>query len=116
MSWNMENESIFLKFELFSQREGLKPLKQTIQIDSVDEDLKNGFKMYRLGELLWINYFKQPLDTLSNDPRKIYKYIRDYFFDSKREWNEIYDFIEFVVNVYPNVCPDKDKKEFIKGL
>jgi hypothetical protein len=36
MSWNMENESIFLKFELFSQREGLKLLKQTIQIDSVD--------------------------------------------------------------------------------
>jgi hypothetical protein len=138
MSWNMENESIFLKFKLFSQREGLKPLKQMIQIDSVDEDLKNdlwncffnfvvgnsflaGFtfvldnKMYRLGELLWLNYFKQPLDTLSNDPSKIYKYIRDYFFDSKREWYEIYDFIEFVVNVYPNVCPGKDKKEFINA-
>jgi hypothetical protein len=138
MSWNMENESIFLKFELFSQREGLKPLKQTIQIDSVDEDLKNGLwscffnfvvgnsflagftfvldnKMYRLGELLWLNYFKQPLDTLSRDPIKIYKDIRKYFFDSKREWYEIYDFIEFVVNVYPNVCPDKDKKEFINA-
>jgi hypothetical protein len=136
MSWNIENESIFLKFKLFSQREGLKPLKQMIQIDSVDEDLKNGLwscflkfvvgnsflsgyifvldnKMYRLGELLWLNYFKQPLDTLSRDPIKIYKDIRKYFFDSKREWYEIYDFIEFVVNVYPNVCPGKDKKEFI---
>jgi len=91
MVWN------FLKLKLFSQREGLKPLKQTIQIDSVDEDLENslwncflkfvevlipfiGEKLFRrLGELLWINYFKQPLDTLSNDPREIYKYIRDYF-------------------------------------
>jgi hypothetical protein len=70
-----------------------------------------GDKIYRIGELLWINYFKQPLDTLSNDPIEIYKYIRDYFFDSKREWYEIYDFIEFVVNVYPG----NDKKEFIKA-
>jgi hypothetical protein len=132
MVWN------FLKLKLFSQREGLKPLKQTIQIDSVDEDLKNdlwncflkfvevltpfiGVKLFRrLGELLWINYFKQPLDTLSNDPSEIYKYIRDYFFDSKRKWNEIYDFIEFVVNVYPFVVNDdvdsKRKNEFIKAF
>jgi hypothetical protein len=129
MPWNIESR--FLKFKLFSQREGLKPLKQRIQIDSVDENPKNslwncffefvvgnltfiswvGDKIYRIGELLWINYFKQPLDTLSNDPREIYKYIRDYFFDSKREWYEIYDFIEFVVNVYPG----NDKKEFINA-
>ncbi len=132
MVWN------FLKLKLFSQREGLKPLKQRIQIDSVDEDLKNslwncflkfvevltpftGVKLFRrLGELLWINYFKQPLDTLSNDPSEIYKYIRDYFFDSKRKWNEIYDFIEFVVKVYPFVVNDdvdsKKKNEFIKAF
>ena len=136
MPWNIESR--FLKFKLFSQREGLKPLKQRIQIDSVDEDLKNGLwncflkfvevltpftgvKLFRrLGELLWINYFKQPLDTLSNDPFEIYKYIRDYFFDSKREWNEIYDFIEFVVKVYPFVVNDdvdsKRKNEFIKAF
>jgi hypothetical protein len=73
-------------------------------------------RMYRLGELLWINYFKRPLDTLSNDPREIYKYIRDYFFDSKRKWNEIYDFIETVVNAYPFVVDDNNKKnEFIKA-
>jgi len=79
---------------LFSQRQGLKPIKKTIQIDFVDEDLRNTLwnylsvyldllrethtthhlpgKRHLTGEgkvfvlSLWINYFKKPTDDIAD--------------------------------------------------
>ncbi|MCB9208645.1 MAG: hypothetical protein H6609_04640, partial [Ignavibacteriales bacterium] len=70
----------------FSQRIGKKPIKVDIQLDGMDQDLRNSlwsaFQIYFLDKvegnyisytpfntffkLLWINYFKLPLDNLDN--------------------------------------------------
>jgi hypothetical protein len=112
---------------LFSQRKGIKPIKSVMQIDSMDAELRNGLwnalhtyywsrpspglniygKIYLsenlemdiLFKLLWHQYFKRPIDTLSEYWDDTYKEIRRYFFSCG--WNEVYDFIEFVANNYP---------------
>lgn len=122
----------------FSERYGHKPVRRAIQIDSIDEHLKNGLwsllkvhawdhahhssGMYGgyylsnnedlkvLCERMWFNFFKKPLDTLGNDWSKVLKDLRDYFFSCK--WYEVYDFIEFVANNYERY---QFKESFIKG-
>ena len=107
----------------FSERYGYKPVREIIQIDSIDESLLNGLwsllkvyvwdhvcysrlhggcylsdnKEYKvLCERLWFNYFKKPLDELSNNWKEVLEILRRYFFGCK--WYEVYDFIEFVAN------------------
>lgn len=125
---------------LFSQRKGLKPIKNVMQIDSMDKDLRNslwsallihyweymkhkyslsseGRKVFRddiitLCEILWMGYFKSPIDTLSIHWEEIYKRLRTYFFECK--WFEVYDFIEFVANYFPATYPyENTNTEFI---
>lgn len=110
---------------LFSQRRGLKPVKNIMQVDSMDEDLRNslwnavtvyylsrmktswdGFYLHQtennnlinLIRSLWHDHFKKPLDTIENIWNRVYGEIREYFL--KCEWNEVYDFIEFIANSY----------------
>lgn len=110
----------------FSERHGYKKVREIVQIDSIDEPLRNALwsllKVYawdhvhastgiyggyylsgnedirQLCERLWFNYFKKPLDQLDNDWTKVHAQLRHYFFEC--EWFEIYDFIEFVANNY----------------
>ncbi len=102
--------------ESFSQRKGLKQVKSVIQVDSLDDNLRNRlwsvlytnyfsnerFEDYQyyisFCALLWNEYFKYPIDTLSNDPHDVREIIRKYFFGCK--WHEVYDFIEFTANNY----------------
>ena len=115
--------------KLFSHRHGLKPVKNVIQIDSIDTDLQNrlwdSLKIWYWDEVhcnqisyidryggksekgvklliqkLWHNYYKKPIDTMDDHWLLIYDEIRQYFFSS--EWFEVYDFIEFIANNYPN--------------
>lgn len=111
---------------LFSQRVGLKPIKNVIQIDSIDAELRNSlwnaltiFYWDRMKEItnagvsehlsncndlenlflkLWNNFFKKTLDSLDNYWPETHKEVKKYFFDC--EWYEIYDFIEFLANNY----------------
>lgn len=111
----------------FSERKCLKPIKSMIQIDSMDDDLRNGlwnaltihywnlvkpthFIGYRyflsshdgiqtLVRRLWVHYFRETVDTIGNDWDDIRSGLRSYFFGCS--WNEVYDFIEFVANNYP---------------
>ncbi len=104
---------------LFSQREGIKPVKNVIQTDSMDDDLRNSLwnaltlnywdgvnnnfidyfpLMKHFVKELWANHFKRPLDTLSDSWSDIYKEIRNEFYSYK--WYEVYDFIEFAVDNY----------------
>ena len=103
----------------FSQRYGYMPVREVIQLESIDEPLRNGLwsllkihcwddstsyhtdsneLIYRLCSKLWFQYFKYPLDMLSNEYEVVLKKIRGYFFSC--DWNEIYDFMEFVANNY----------------
>lgn len=122
---------------LFSQRQGLKPIKQFIQLEDIDDDLKNGLwnsltiyyweridssllitknhfneihehHMLPFFKVMWHLYFKKTIDSLGIDWDKIYKFIRNYFFSCP--WFEVYDFIEFVAQHDQN---QKNKENFI---
>lgn len=125
---------------LFSERYGYKPVREIVQIDSVDEPLRNGLwnvlqigvwknakpsqgiyggyylsdrgnkELRDLCEALWLHYFKEPLDLLGNDWNKTRKELRQYYFGCK--WFEIYDFVQFVANHYPRY---RFKEPFMKA-
>jgi len=115
---------------LFSQREGIKPLKKEIQLNSMDNDLKNGLwdalvvyyfpphEIYYEHKFLivelWHNYFKWPIDTIGDYESKTRKEIRKYFFDCA--WYEVYDFIEFIVNKYPDNNVNKNFMKFCNDI
>jgi hypothetical protein len=105
---------------LFSQRKGLKPVRSTLQVDSMDVALRSrlwdivvsrywdgDFSFFRpsgpslqerLIRKIWHQYFKRPLDTIKSNWSSVYHELRQYFFDC--EWYEVYDFIEFLSIAY----------------
>lgn len=112
----------------FSERFGYRKVRESIQLESIDEPLRNALwnvlkihvwdnaqsssGMYpgyylskdsnpdlnRLCQRLWFHFFKEPLDQLDQDWTKVLKQLRQYFFGSA--WYEVYDFIEFVGDNY----------------
>ena len=105
----------------FSERIGKSQIKDIIQIDSIDDDLKNGLwnavticywdKMLNDDYLnskskdtsmfvkrIWINFFKNTIDSIPNHTQQIKKFFKTFFFEA--EWFEIYDFVEFLPNNY----------------
>ena len=103
----------------FSQRKGFEPVKSVLQVDSMDSDLRNGLwnaltvvywdkitdrniyeELHLLTKKIWFSYFRIPLDTMGPYMNRDIETMRYYFF--KCTWNEVYDFIEFVANNYPN--------------
>ena len=109
--------------KLFSQRQGLKPVKCELQIKDMDADLRS--KLWNLFQIqywdrardddlasatnsenlvylkrLWHEYFKRPIDTVPYSWRKAYAELRNYFFNCA--WNEVYDFIESSAKKHPN--------------
>ena len=101
----------------FSQRKGLEPVKSVLQVDSMGSDLRIGLwnvlsivywdrrsdihgELDQLLKNIWFSYFKRPIDTRGPYMNTDIGIIRDYFF--KCSWNEVYDFIEFIANNYPN--------------
>jgi len=117
---------------LFSERHGYKPVKNVIQTESIDQDLRTGLwnaldifywhtgKPYELMsssynqelsllfDLLWLDYFKQPVDTIPERPNLAEKQIRGYFFSCR--WSEVYDIVEFIANHYPDPGDDTNDK------
>jgi hypothetical protein len=114
----------------FSERKGLKPVRQTLQTDEMTDELRNSlwnvlhvyvwnssefmYSQHRIpgidnfSELLWFFFFKKPIDErphVSDHRRseKILDTIRTYFFQAP--WNEVYDFLEFVVKVRDKSTP-----------
>lgn len=120
----------------FSQRYGHKPVKIKIQINSIDDDLRNNLwnalkisywdtieesigmyggyylsdhrnaNLQLLCNKLWLNFFKSPLDQLPDEWSKVHDFLRKFFFECT--WNEVYDFIEFIAQNHPN----DDKNRF----
>ncbi len=109
----------------FSERKGIKPPRQSVQTDGMTDELRNSLwntlhlmvwesadfmhsrmSLPRIDDFsanLWFRYFKKPIDerptfAYNNRSERILKIIRDYFFAS--EWNEVYDFLEFVVDAF----------------
>lgn len=105
----------------FSQRMGITPVANVIQVDSMNDDLRAGLwnvllaevfgkraflyevlghapRIGSFSEALWSEYFKVPFDERPDKNYLILKEIREYFFDCI--WHEAYDFIEFCVEYY----------------
>jgi len=119
---------------LFSQRKEIRPFAKALQRESIDDDLRNCLwngldmnlwahrsprgtseskKVDFVVKLLWIDYFKRPLDTMpafdSALSLSAYKIIRLHFF--KGEWWESYDLIEFLIRVIPARWRQQLKKD-----
>lgn len=116
------------KYLRFSQRKGYTPVREQIQIEGMSPELRNSlwnaldiflfrakrphsfagyyspsgydeFRIERIGQSLWVGYFKRPLDTLPHSAINILGEIRRYFFSC--EWFEVYDFLEFILRNVP---------------
>lgn len=100
----------------FSQRIGKAEINTDIQLDYINEELKNGLwnvvftyilepirntnflhnSRYRdFIQSLWLNHFKEPLDKIPSGTGLIRLELRERFFN----WHylEVYDFIDFIV-------------------
>ena len=109
----------------FSERIGIIKAKDTIQVDYIDDDLKNGLwnavQVFYLDQVdskyidqssyrdffyvLWHNFFKLPLDEIDNWYGTTRLQIREWFF--AWEWYEIYDFIEYITKIESNTSAEK---------
>ncbi len=123
----------------FSERYGHSSARTAIQVDSIDDELRNGLwnavlnhylqssalvhldpfgKPYPVQELsslvrsLWMFFFKEPLDTIPNKYGETFLRIRDYYFAAP--WYKVYDFIEFLPNnFFASASSDITNKRFI---
>lgn len=110
----------------FSERYGYKPIRESLQKESIDGPLLNGLwnvichyyldiyspnaygQFYgsssnlfaRLSKKIYRDFLRRPLDEMPG----MYKYLRDemksYFF--RLDWDEVYDFIEFLCEALPD--------------
>jgi hypothetical protein len=112
----------------FSQRIGIKEKEPALLRNSISKELRNnlwnGLKIFywdylertfslgdrRFAIMLWMDYFKLPLDHMPNIWENLYSYLIDYYF--KCEWYEVYDFIEFCAQYYPKNYPEQTS-EFV---
>ena len=108
----------------FSERYGYKTVREIIQFESIDNELKTGlwnvlnkcvwdvvrpitphFQLFRLSDInnkemrdlcksIWSDFFIIPVDTLYDDWTMVISEIRKNFFECP--WYAVYDFIEFI--------------------
>jgi hypothetical protein len=100
----------------FSQRIGKKPATKQLQNEAIDDDLKNSLwnalklivfntlpqnddydnRYNHMVEVIWLRYFKHPIDTIPLTLDNSEEIIRSHFFEG--EWYETYDLLEFIAN------------------
>ncbi|MDX1941906.1 MAG: hypothetical protein SFU99_15195 [Saprospiraceae bacterium] len=113
-----------MKMLSFSQRIGKKPAFKELQIESMDDDLRNSLwnvlkitvldrikkesvsSHEELCRLLWIHYFKLPVDEMSTHPVTRNLFIRSYFFG--KAWFELYDLLEKVSRISSKISFSED--------
>jgi hypothetical protein len=124
--------------ELFSHKYGYKPVKSIMQIQSMDDDLRNSLwnavhifyltdlnphyvlespdnkKMNILCMFMWRDYFKKPIDTIPGLCSEAIAYLRKYFFSCK--WNEVYDFLQFLAYIYPDYEENEKFRKFCNSI
>ena len=99
----------------FSQRKGLKPVRQTVQRESMDNELRNGLwnvmsilywspdesrwraEWKRIKSVfcdIWVLHLREVIDDRPLDAVGRYTYMREHFFGCS--WNEAFDLLEFI--------------------
>lgn len=112
----------------FSERIGRKPIKTTLQVDSIDKDLENGlwnailehffrtFSSYvesgaklspraEVCKWLWMEFFKGRVDHFFGSEETL-KHIENWYF-FKSDWSEKYDLVEVISRL-----SDKLRRDF----
>lgn len=116
---------------LFSERMGFTPPREALQLDSMDDALRNGLwnvlsdccwsrhvadmdahtwvgqSLGPLFQQLWRHFFKARIDTLADSWAAPFRMIEFEFFEF--DWFRVYDFLEFVVDNDPEL----DAKAFM---
>ncbi len=98
----------------FSEREGYKPVRAVIQVESADHDLRNSlwnaideFMLERMHDWpscqeiirnIWGNLYKLRFDEQPREPFQFADFLQKKLFNGP--WYEVYDFIEFVIQHY----------------
>lgn len=115
----------------FSQRHGLTPIKSVIQVDAMDDELRNGlwnafFSIYveyvnsgyypfnyseaaKLVRKIWRDFYKEAVDTIPEYFPEIRERMRKRFYSA--EWYKVYDFIEFIADN----TPERKSHDFINA-
>src|SRR5438046_2919785 len=103
----------------FSERERFVPARNTFQVSSIDEALKNGlwnsvdvcvaseihryysqrdpYKAFAMQ--LWRDFYKAAIDQMPRDGLLIKVNMRRFIYDCR--WYQIYDLLEFILQRYP---------------
>ena len=119
----------------FSERYGYKPVREIIQKESIDNDLKNTLWSllqlsifekveyeYQYGQVdgsnlkillfsYWYHFFKKPIDTIPSYTSDAIDILRKEFF--KMPWHSIYSFIEITLIFYPEKVNSKQSLDFL---
>jgi hypothetical protein len=118
----------------FSERIGKKEPKSILQRDSMDQDLRVGlwnvfdiFVGQRLAsdflsrsgcetliQSMWFQHFKWPLDSISSWGPDVREKLREQFF--RGQWNEVYDFLEFVGKNGQRLFPESEYQESCNSI
>lgn len=120
----------------FSERFGYRKVRDLVQIESMDEELRNGLwnvlsnqiwqqprRPSGVGEIyleqypwlrdlcsrLWIHHFKRRIDERPSTWSRCLTQLREHFFGC--DWFEVYDFLEFIAANYPF---DFERDDFIQ--
>jgi AbiJ-like protein len=112
--------------DFFSERIGAKPPKTVLQLNSMDDDLRNGlwnvcydsqlkhiqdryFDSQRddFTARLWRQFFKLPADEIPLIPHELLNHIKTFYFAAP--WFRVYDFVEFTAG-FPNTSEQFRKK------
>jgi hypothetical protein len=91
----------------FSERYGYKPVREVLQVESMDDTLRNllwnvvySYITYldnqHLIQDFWTNHLKSRIDDFLEYGFNYWEWFRDYFFSC--EWREVYDLIEFIAD------------------
>ena len=122
----------------FSQRKGLKPLQKLVQLDSIDEDLRNRLwnvlydwvlvdapkfttmsrssearRAYSFACKVWCDFFKYRSDAAPNQ-LQCENPIREHF--KNAQWNEVYDLMEFSTSNLPPLLAEPITKQWNRVL
>ncbi|QKG56862.1 hypothetical protein GKZ68_09635 [Hymenobacter sp. BRD128] len=107
----------------FSKRMGIVSSVKMMQLEAIDAELRNGLwnglKIFLLDyldknnrysqqtsfdvlcQLLWLHFYKLPIDTIPSNTYRAEEVIREKYFKSK--WFEVYDLLEFIINLNQEV-------------
>ncbi len=121
--------------KLFSQKHGYKPVKNVIQVDKMDQDLRVGLwnvlelfywakmsyryvqsddNLHHLLCSLWMDHFKLPLDIMPREWVTAKGEVRKIFFSC--EWFDVYDIVEFIASNYPLSSVNKRFMEYCNSI